>query len=124
MTTDPLVAYFERRRHPRFVTVFEAELIEGAAGHRRVIVGDISAGGCLLEHPKGFSAGSQVQLRASGLDVEARVMWVRGDLCGLRFARMVDPLAVMRDNAAAHPRLHELVAGLGGRKIAAADDPD
>ncbi|MDO7833529.1 PilZ domain-containing protein [Sphingobium sp. HBC34] len=115
MTTDPLVAYFERRRHPRFVTAFEAELIEGAAGHRTVIVGDISSGGCLLEHPSGFSTGSRVRLRARGLDMEARVMWVRRDLCGLRFAKIVDPLMVMHDNAPVRPRLHDLVSGLGDR---------
>ncbi|CAM8672661.1 PilZ domain-containing protein [Sphingobium sp.] len=109
MTVEKLPIQFDRRQHPRFVTAFEAELVEGDEV-RIVIVGDISAGGCLLEEGRGFNVGSRVQLRAKGLDIASRVSWVRDDLCGVRFMQMVDPLKVIQDNMTTVPSLTELIA--------------
>ena len=74
MTITELAARFDRRRHARFVTAFEADLLEGE-DCRKVIVGDVSAGGCLLEHRDGFRIGTTVRLRAKDIDMEARIMW-------------------------------------------------
>ncbi|BBF71638.1 MULTISPECIES: PilZ domain-containing protein [Sphingomonadaceae] len=109
MTVDKLAFRFDRRQHPRFVTAFEAELLEGDEA-RMVIVGDISAGGCLLEEGRGLKVGSRVQLRAKGLDMASRISWVRDDLCGVRFTQMVDPLQVIQDNMTSVPSLTDMIA--------------
>ncbi|QGP78229.1 PilZ domain-containing protein [Sphingobium sp. CAP-1] len=116
MAIDTLATYFERRHHPRFVTAFEAELLDGEAV-RTVIVGDISAGGCLLEHPQGFARGHKMHLRARALDMASHVMWTQGDLCGLRFARIVDPHHVIQANMNILPSLRLLMAGVGLRQV-------
>ena len=108
MTITELAAHFDRRRHPRFVTAFEAELIDGEES-RTVIVGDVSSGGCLLEHRLGFRVGTTVRLRAKGLDMESRIMWSRGDLCGMRFAQSVDPWQVIRANVDGAARIEDMM---------------
>ena len=75
----------------------------------KVIVGDVSAGGCLLEHRLGFRIGNTVRLRAKDLDMEARIMWSRGDLCGMRFAQSVDPWQVIRANVDGAARLEDMI---------------
>lgn len=89
--------FLDMRNTIRFATSFEAELIEGA-DRRRVVVGDISAGGAMLRDTHPPKAGSEIGLRAAGLNITAIVKWQRQGLCGLQFADKVDPLAVVRDN--------------------------
>ena len=108
MTITELAARFDRRRHARFVTAFEADLMEGEEC-RKVIVGDVSAGGCLLEHRDGFRIGTTVRLRAKDIDMEARIMWSRGDLCGMRFAQSVDPWQVIRANVDGAARIEDMM---------------
>tara|TARA_Y100000816_G_scaffold33602_1_gene21451 strand:+ start:245 stop:607 length:363 start_codon:yes stop_codon:yes gene_type:complete len=108
MTITELAARFDRRRHARFVTAFEADLLEGE-DCRKVIVGDVSAGGCLLEHRDGFRIGTTVRLRAKDIDMEARIMWSRGDLCGMRFAQSVDPWQVIRANVDGAARIEDMM---------------
>jgi len=94
----------ERRQHTRFVTAFEANLVDGDI-ERQVIVGDISAGGALIEGNQGLSTGKKIRLQANGLDVEACVMWMRDDVCGVRLGQLIDPLEVVENNS---PRTREL----------------
>ena len=49
MTITELAARFDRRRHARFVTAFEADLLEGE-DCRKVIVGDVSIAGARSAH--------------------------------------------------------------------------
>lgn len=111
MTGEEMATFFDRRRHARFVTAFAADMQEGDET-RSVIIGDVSAGGCLLEHPAGFAKGARVHLRAKGLDMPARITWVRGDLCGICFAHVVDPQQVIRDNVVSAPSLRDLLASV------------
>ncbi len=96
----------ERRQHTRFVTAFEAELHDGEES-RTVIVGDLSAGGALIEGNHGLHVGQKVRLTANDLDVEASIMWMRDDLCGARLSQMIDPLEVVRVNSRGMADLRE-----------------
>lgn len=111
MVVDKLAVKFDRRQHPRFVTAFEADLTENDDS-RTVIVGDISAGGCLLEDSRGFHVGRPVHLRAIGLDMPSRITWVRGDICGVRFTHIVDPLQIIQDNMTLFAPLADLIGKL------------
>lgn len=86
------------RRHDRFVTAFEAEMILGAEQHS-VVVGDISACGALVRTTRPPLVGSEIWLRAAGLNLPAQVRWVRDGLCGVQFGEQVDPHAIVRDNS-------------------------
>ncbi|QNG43483.1 PilZ domain-containing protein [Sphingobium yanoikuyae] len=85
------------RRHTRFATAFEAKLLDGDKC-TDVVIGDISAGGALIQGAGLRSIGAKVRLRAAGLDIEARVIWNHDGLCGICFAHALDPLAIVRDN--------------------------
>lgn len=85
----------DRRRHVRFATAFEAKLVQSER-LQRVTVGDISVAGALLEGLCGAKAGQRVRLRANDLDIDARIAWVGEDVCGLCFAYVVNPFAIVR----------------------------
>jgi hypothetical protein len=89
----------DRRHHPRFVTSFWAELIT-EADRKAVVVGDISAGGAMLEESRKHWPGRPIRLVAKSLDVRAVIKWQKGELCGIAFAERVDPLAVIEANGA------------------------
>lgn len=88
----------DRRRHPRFATEFVADLVQKGL-RRRVMVGDISAGGAMLGDEGGLAVGEWIRLEARDFSVEARVTWVQNGVCGVRFPDAVDPAEVVAANA-------------------------
>lgn len=98
MNFSARMSFGRLRRYDRFVTAFEAEMIVGSERHA-VVVGDISVGGALVRTVNPPLVGSEIWLRAVGLNMPAEVRWVRDGLCGVQFGEQVDPHAIVRDNA-------------------------
>lgn len=88
----------DRRRDARFATSFKAELITDT-GSRFAIVGDISAGGAMLEAGDDLWPGRRISLKAKQLDVKGEIRWRTEGLCGVAFSMPVDPFAVIDANA-------------------------
>jgi hypothetical protein len=109
----------ERRRHPRFATEFDAELVKGEQ-RWPIVVGDISAGGAMLHDNRGLAVGDWIMLHARRFAAEARVMWVQDGVCGVRFPEAVDPAEVIADNAPAPADLWSRMKKLGQ----GADNPE
>lgn len=88
----------DRRRHPRFITSFKGRLTcEGES--RTVVVGDLSAGGAMIEDHPDFWPGRKVELRAKKFHVHGQVRWKKDGICGLSFDKSIDPLLVIEANA-------------------------
>ena len=123
MTAQDRTGLPERRRHPRFATEFEAEL---AKGEQRwpILVGDISAGGALLNDNSGLAVGDWIMLRARRFEAEARVMWLLNGVCGIRFPEAVDPAEVIANNVAAPADLWSRMKKLGQPSTHPAPDDD
>jgi hypothetical protein len=85
------------RKHVRFATSFEAEMIDQGESHP-VIVGDISVGGALLRAETLPIVGRHIWIKAIGLNASAQVRWMQHGVCGIRFSEPLEPLQVLRDN--------------------------
>lgn len=88
----------DRRRDARFATSFRAQLSTDS-GSRVVIVGDISAGGAMLEAGEDLWPGRRLSLKANRLDVKGEVRWRNEGLCGVAFSAPVNPFAIIDANA-------------------------
>jgi hypothetical protein len=87
----------DRRRDARFATSFRATLTLDT-GSRVVVVGDISAGGAMLEAQNDLWPGCKLSLKAKNLDVTGEIRWRNDRLCGVAFSMPVDPFAVIAAN--------------------------
>ncbi|SEJ96110.1 PilZ domain-containing protein [Sphingobium sp. AP50] len=88
----------DRRRDARFATSFKATLVLDS-GSRSVVVGDISAGGAMLQADMDLWPGRQLSLKAIDLDVNGEIRWRNDRLCGVAFSVPVDPFAIIAANA-------------------------
>lgn len=88
----------DRRRNPRFVTSFIATLILDT-GSKVVAIGDISAGGAMLQADDDLWPGRQLSLQAKNLDVHGEIRWRNDPLCGVAFSALVDPFAILSANS-------------------------
>ena len=112
MTSHDRSGLPDRRRHPRFATEFSAELVKGEQ-RWPILVGDISAGGALLNDNRGLAVGDWIVLRARRFEAEARVMWLLNGVCGIRFPEAVDPAEVIANNVSAPDDLWSRMKKLG-----------
>lgn len=87
----------DRRRDARFAASFRATLTLDT-GSRVVVVGDISAGGAMLEAQNDLWPGCKLSLKARNLDVNGEIRWRNDRLCGVAFSKPVDPFAVIAAN--------------------------
>ncbi|MFD1103446.1 PilZ domain-containing protein [Sphingobium olei] len=110
----------ERRRHPRFATEFSAELIRGEQSWP-IVVGDISAGGAMLNDNRGLAVGDWIMLKARRFEAEARIMWLLDGVCGIRFPEAVDPAEVIANNVPVADDLWSRMKNLG--RVDAATGP-
>jgi len=89
----------EARRSQRYPTNFPGELTV-RVGLVPVTITNISRCGALLKGETLPLSGQIVTLRARSLDVLATVAWSKDGQVGLSFHRDVEPLEVVRQNAA------------------------
>jgi hypothetical protein len=57
---------------------------------------DISQTGAKLKGPSLPAKGTTALLRVTGVEILCRVIWVKGDQCGLRFEESVSPKVLKR----------------------------
>lgn len=88
----------DRRRDARFATSFKAELVTDT-GSKIAIVGDISAGGAMIEADDDLWPGRRISLKAKHLDVKGEIRWRTQGLCGVAFSTPVDPFAIIAANS-------------------------
>ncbi len=81
------------RRHPRVRVLLSAKLIT-TTEEIDVKVRDLSLGGAMLQGRSLPKVGSDVMLSRGLFEAFARVVWHRGDMCGVEFD---DPLAALED---------------------------
>lgn len=89
----------EARTSQRFPTHFGGQLVDQES-LVPVIVANISSDGAKVRCMTGLRLGSRVTLKARGLEMPATVMWKSVSAYGLRFARPVKPLEIVRQNYA------------------------
>lgn len=62
---------------------------------------DLSQAGCLCEGISVPIAGAETLLERGAMRIAARVVWAKDGSCGLRFADLVDPAAILKAEDAA-----------------------
>lgn len=83
------------------------------------LLSNISETGARLRAKAAPSRGTELFLQVGTLDVYARVVWKRGELCGLRFERAIRPWDVEQLRLEAHKGT---VAKLSAAEKGGADD--
>lgn len=106
----------EARRSQRYPTNFPGELTV-RVGLVPVTITNISRSGAQLKGETLPLSGQIVTLRARSLDILATVAWSRNGQAGLSFHRDIEPLEVVRQNAA-EMRLFRAMRAFGSSRPA------
>lgn len=75
----------EQRRAATRASLFLTAVIEAATGKANVRIRNLSETGALLEGPAFPSVGTKVRLRRQEMEIDADIVWVQSNQCGVRF---------------------------------------
>lgn len=91
-TTESEFSRVERRAsEDRYVSIFRAAKLSRGGVEELCVLRNISAGGAMLAHNAGLQVGEQISLDLRLDDhLDASVVWVKDDRCGLKFAAPAD----------------------------------
>jgi PilZ domain len=75
----------------------------------RCVVEDVSRQGCRLQLPEPPRVGATILVRIAEFEILGTIAWVKGQTCGITFARALDMEAVERFRwIIEHAREHEI----------------
>ena len=112
----------EAQRAPR-KNLFLAATIDGGGGPMAVRVRNLSESGAMLEGAALPQPQTRISMRRGELQVDATVMWVEGERCGIRFDQGIavdDWVAGKRTNPRHQARVDMMQAAIRANQAAAA----
>jgi hypothetical protein len=93
MMISPSQSFRNRRRSPRAAVELPASVVTMSA-YKFLEVVNLSPTGAKLRGPTPLEVGKSAMFRLEGLHLLCKVVWVRDDLCGIRFDEPIAPRLV------------------------------